>query len=111
MNYRRPIIILGSLVVASIVAIALLAFLSKKLNDKKNGFNRHLLTTTLQVRKQLVLPVKPNRIIGSQAGELYLQGSGAYEFYKTDTELDSFSMVSLPLEQDLKLRTGVVMFL
>lgn len=111
MRNKKPTIILASLLVASFAIIALLAFLSKNININKNGFNRRLLTTTLQIRKQVTFPLQLNRMIGTRQGRLYFQGGAAYNVYSTNFNLDSFTNRQLPIQPNIKLNSGIRMFL
>lgn len=111
MRNKKPAIILGTLLFASFAIIGLLAFLSKNININKNGFNRQLLTPTLKIRNQATFPVQINRMIGARQGKLYFQGGSAYNIYSTNLNLDSFTNKQLPIQQHIKLNSGVRMYL
>jgi hypothetical protein len=111
MRNKRPVVLLATLFCSSFAIIALLAFLSKNMPDKKNGFNRRLLPTTLQVSKQVTFPVVINKIMGAQGGKLYFQGASAYEVYTTNLFLGSPTRIPLSITPDKKIRSGFQMFL
>ncbi|AEW00389.1 hypothetical protein A4D02_23975 [Niastella koreensis] len=111
MRYKKPAIILATLFFSAFAIIALLAFLSKNININKNGFNRQLVTSTLKIRKQATYPIQITRMIGTRAGKLYFQGGSAYNIYSTNLNLDSFTNIQLPIQQQSKLNSGVRMYL
>src|SRR5688500_13048951 len=108
---RKPVYILISLFIASFAIITLLAFLSKKAIEKKNGFNRRLLSLPLITQKQITFPINISWFIGMQNGKLYYQGKSPYEHISTDLNLDSLSTIKLPIPPTSKLTSGVRMFL
>jgi hypothetical protein len=111
MRIKKPAIILISLLFTAFAAISALAFLSRNIHEKKNGFNRRLLRTHLQPQHEITFPATVNRIIGSHAGQLYFQGNDPYEIYTTDHSLNSLKTISLAIEPDMKLKSGIRMFL
>jgi hypothetical protein len=111
MRNKRPVVLLTTFFFSSFAIIALLAFLSKNILDKKNGFNRRLLPSTLQLRKQVTFPVVINKIIGAQAGKLYFQGNNPYDLYTTGLTLDSVTTIPLSIPPNKKINSGFQMFL
>ncbi len=111
MRNKKPVILLITLFVLSFAIIGTLAFLSRNITDKKNGFTRRLSSPALQLLKQTTLPVVVNRLIGSQAGKLYFQGNNPYELYTTNFSLDSLTVIPLSIPFDKNLKTGTRQFL
>ena len=111
MRTKKPAVLLLVLFFASFAIIALLAFLSKNTHEKKNGFNRRSLTSTLKPQKQVSFPVPVNRMIGSQAGKLYFQGNSPYEVYTTNLNGDSITRIPLYIPPNRKLQSGFQMYL
>jgi hypothetical protein len=111
MKSRKPVYILISLFIASFAFIGMLAFLSKNTTEKKNGFNRHLLSSPIKVLKQLTLPGNMSWFIGMHNGKMYFQGKNYYEVICTDRNLDSFNAINLSIPPDPKLTSGFRMFL
>jgi hypothetical protein len=111
MRIKRPAIILTTLLFFSFTIIATLAFFSKNINEKKNGFNRRLVNTVLKPLKQIEFPAAINRMIGSRNGKMFFQGNPPYEIYITDDRLDSLKTITLPLSPDTKISSGIRMFL
>jgi hypothetical protein len=108
---KKPALLLLLLFVSSFAIIALLAFLSKNIHDKKNGFNRRFLTTTLRPEKQFSFPVTVSRMIGSQGSKLYFQDKSPYELYTTDLNGGSIMRILLSITPDNKLQAGFQMYL
>lgn len=111
MRNKRPVVLLITLFLTSFAIIGALAFLSRNITDKKNGFTRRLIPSTLPFRKQVTFPVTINNIIGSQAGKLYFQGSNPYVLYTTTLSLDSLKETPLSVPPEKKIRSGIHMFL
>jgi hypothetical protein len=111
MQKKQPVVILTSLFFSSFAIIGLLAFLSRNITDKKNGFTRRLLPAILQSRKQQTFPSRIFRISGSRAGKLYLQGDNPYEVYTTTLSLDSLTRIPLAIPPDKKISSGIRQFL
>jgi len=108
---KKPFLILTSLIFAAFGIIALLAFLAKNTIEKKNGFNRRLLTTVLKTRKKVTLPVSVSRIIGSLPGAIYFQDNTSFAVHRTTFDLDSLKTITLPIMPYVKSRSGIRMFL
>jgi len=111
MQNKMPIALLITLFFSSIAIIGLLAFLSRTITDKKNGFNRRLLSATLQPQQQVTFPASIYKIIGAQDGKLYFQGNSPYEVYTTTSLLDSLTRIPIAIPADKKIRTGFQLFL
>jgi hypothetical protein len=107
MNNKKPVLILITLFIAAFGIITLLAFLSKNTSEKKNGFNRRLLTTVLKTRKRVTLPVSVSSIIGSQGGAIYFQDNTHYTVHRTTLHLDSFKTIALPLPPSVKASSNI----
>ncbi|MBO9202953.1 MULTISPECIES: hypothetical protein [Niastella] len=111
MQNKKPIVILITLFFSSFAIVGLLAFLSKNVTDKKNGFTRRLLPTILQARKRQTFPSMIYRIAGSRAGKLYLQGNNPYLVYTTNLSLDSVTSIPLSIPPDKKISSGTRQYL
>ncbi|HUP12942.1 MAG TPA: hypothetical protein VM187_12035 [Niastella sp.] len=111
MKSRKPVYILTILFFASFAIIGIQAFISKKLIDKKNGFNRRLLSSALTPQKDITLPVKLTKLIGRQNGILYFQEDKPYEIYSTNQNLDSVQTIKLPIAPDKDLGRNIYMFM
>ncbi|THU40292.1 hypothetical protein FAM09_10520 [Niastella caeni] len=110
MRRKKPAMILATLFLAAFAMIAVLAFLSKNIHEKKNGFNRRL-HTVLKLQKQITFPVSISRIIGSHENKLYFQGNDPYKIYLTDRDLNFLKIIPLSISPDVKLNSGVRMLL
>src|SRR5688500_14699296 len=102
MKSRKPVYILISLLITSFAIIGMLAFLSKNTTDKKNGFNRHLLSLPIKELKQMTFPLNISWVIGMQNDKIYFQGKSPYEVIYTDRNLDSFNTIKLSTPPDQK---------
>lgn len=111
MRNRKPALLLSLLFVASFAIIGLLAFLSKSTHEKKNGFNRRLLTISLRPQNKFSFPVPISRLISAQNEKLYFQGNSPYEVYTTTLNGDSITRIPLHIPPDKKLRSGFQMYL
>jgi hypothetical protein len=111
MQNKKPVVILITLFFSSFAIIGLLAFLSRNITDKKNGFTRRLLPAILQSRKQQTFPSIIYRIAGSRAGKLYLQGKNPYVVYATTLSLDSLTSIPLSISPEKKLSSGTRQYL
>jgi len=111
MSKKKPVLILITLFIAAFGMVALLAFLAKNTNEKKNGFKRRLLTTTLKTRKQVTLPVSVSRIIGAQRGAIYFQDNTSYAVHRVTPDLDSLKTITLPIASYVKPNSSNQMFL
>ncbi|OQP42836.1 hypothetical protein A4H97_11810 [Niastella yeongjuensis] len=111
MQNKRPVIILTTLFLSSFAIIGLLAFLSRNIIDKKNGFTRRLLPAILQPRNRQTFPSTIYRISGSRAGKVYLQGNNPYTVYTTTLSLDSLTSISLDIPPEKRLNSGTRHFL
>jgi hypothetical protein len=79
--------------------------------EKKNGFNRRLLTTVLKTRKQVTFPSSISSIIGSQPGAIYFQNNTSYTVHRTNPDLDSLTTIALPISPYVKNNSTIRMFL
>ena len=111
MKSRKPVYILTSLFIASFAIIGLLAFLSKNTTEKKNGFNRNLLSAPVAVLKKTTFPVNISWFLGMHNDKLYFQGISPYEVICTDRNLDSISTIRLSIPPDQKFSAGFRMYL
>jgi len=111
MRIRKPALLLPALFFASFGIIALLAFLSKNTNEKKNGFNRRIHTSLLKPVKEIIFPVSVSKMIGSRNGKLYFQGNSPFEVFITDLQGESVTRLPLSIPPDKKLRSGNQMYL
>jgi len=110
MRIKKPAIILITLLLSAFAIITALAFLSKNFHNKKNGFNRQLSGIRLQPLHQFTFPATINKIIGLYKGRLYFQGNNPYELYTTDQQLNSLKIISMNIQPDMKLQSGIRMF-
>jgi hypothetical protein len=111
MQNKRPVVILITLFFSSFAIIAILAFLSRNITDKKNGFTRRLLASILQSHNQQTFPSTIYRISGSRAGKLYLQSDNPYTVYTTTLSLDSLTSIPLAIPPEKKINAGTRHFL
>jgi hypothetical protein len=111
MRIKQPVLILTILLFSAFAIVAALAFLSKNIHNKKNGFNRLQLGFHLQPQHQFTFPTTVNKIIGASKGRLYFQGNNPYELYTTDQQLNSLKIISMDIQPDMKLQSGIRMFL
>lgn len=111
MNNKKPVLILLSLFLAAFGTVTLLAFLSKKTIEKKNGFKRRFLTTILEAEKTVTFPTSISGIIGSQRGAIYFQDNSPYSVHRTTVNLDSLKTITLPITPFVKPNSSIQMFL
>jgi hypothetical protein len=111
MKRRKPVYMLLTLFIASFAIIGTLAFLSKNTTEKKNGFNRQLLSSQAKIFKQVTFPVNISWFIGMQNGKLYFQGISPYEVIYTNRNLDSIGTIKLLIPPDRKHASSFRMFL
>jgi hypothetical protein len=111
MKSRKPVYILTILLFASFATIGILAFISKRSIEKKNGFNRRLLFPALNPRKEITLPVNLIKLIGRQDGKLFFQEDNPHEIISMGQFFDSVQTIKLPITPDKDLGRSIYMFL
>ncbi|WP_207515347.1 hypothetical protein [Longitalea luteola] len=111
MRRTHPLLILSVLFAASFAIIGTLAFISKKVQNNKNGFTRRLIGAALVPRARIAFPVVINRMIGNDSGRLLFQGNSPYSIYVSGPDLASFQHIALKIQPDSKINSGIRMFL